>query len=469
MANAALVLAAGKGTRMHSDKPKVLQYILSEPLLTHVLRALRPIFHNNIWTVIGHQAEMVRKKLADDNLNFIMQAEQKGTGHALMQALPTLIAEQCEYVLVVNGDAPLLQTEMIQSFINSAHKIQDVYEKTNIGQDLVFATMYVPEDNAYGRVVRNQGKIGQDIQAIVERKDYDEIIHGKPTGEVNVGLYLLYVPMLAKLLPLLSNDNQSGEYYLTDLVKLAREHSYGVHAILYEDKKILKQLLGVNTPRELVQAEEILRKDLVERAIDSGVIIHSLDSVILGAEVKLSPGAEIFGPCEIYGKSSVAKGAIINSHCVLRDVHVDEGTEVFSFCYLQESDIGKNSLIGPFARLRPGNHIKEKVKIGNFVELKKSTLSKGAKASHLSYIGDTQVGEAANIGAGTIVCNYDGKNKFPTQIGAKAFIGSNAALVAPVNVGESAVVGAGSVITKDVPDEFLAVARGKQKNLLRKK
>ncbi len=265
---------------------------------------------------------------------------------------------------------------------------------------------------------------------------------------------------------MLSSNNKSAEYYLTDIIHLGIEHGYDVHGVECGEDA---QLLGVNSPAELIRAEEILRKSLVENFLESGVIIHNPQMVSIGAEVQIMAGAEIFGPCEIYGNSSIAKGAVIKSHCVLDNAIIAEEAEILSFSHIQDAYVGKNVSVGPYARLRPGAKLEEKCKVGNFVEIKKSTVRKGAKVSHLSYVGDADVGEDANIGAGTITCNYDGKNKFKTEIGANAFIGSNTALVAPVRIGDNALVGAGSVITKDVPSSNLAIGRARQNNMPKRK
>ncbi len=473
MANAALILAAGKGTRMNSDKPKVLQNLLAEPMLAHVLRALRPLFNENIWTVIGHKAEEIRAAFAHEKLSFILQAEQKGTGHALLQAMPTLVEKNISYVLVVNGDTPLLSTEVVEYFMRVA---QDPIHKNEIAStEVAFASIFVPQANSYGRVVRLGevgGEVGEasgDVLAIVEAKDYDEEMYGFPTGEVNAGLYMLYVPTLVKLIPMITNKNKSNEFYITDLVKLAVKHGHSVRGVLCgRTAEEGTSLMGVNNPVELIEAEMLMIQRHVAQARERGVHIHMPEQVVLGAEVHVEAGAEIFGPCEIYGKSTVAKGAVVESHCVLRDAIIEEGAQVHNFSHIQQARVGKNTSVGPFARLRPGAVMEENSKVGNFVEMKKATLGPGAKVNHLSYVGDANVGAGANIGAGTITCNYDGKNKFTTEIGEKAFIGSNTALVAPVKVGAGALVGAGSVITKDVPEGQLGISRSQQKILPRK-
>lgn len=448
--HAALILAAGKGTRMHSRKPKVLQSLLGEPMLRYVVNSLRPLFAEHILTVIGHQADMVRAAFADKPMHFVMQEEQLGTGHALMQALPALLAlekDGCSHVLVINGDTPLITTALLEGFLNEAQ-----------GADVAFATIVLPSPGGYGRVVRHNGRVA----AIVEAKDYDAALYGPEPREVNAGLYYLSIATVRTLLPRLTCANKSGEYYITDLVGLAVEERCAVRGVECGDDP---NLFGVNAPLELSRSEALLRMLLVQQKLEAGVIIHAPELVRVGPLTEVEPGAELFGPCEIYGRSRIARGAVVQSHCVLRDALVAEGAVIRNFSHVEQATVGPDATVGPYGRLRPGAVLEEGAHVGNFVEMKKATLGKGAKANHLTYLGDTDVGAGANIGAGTITCNYDGKNKFRTKIGAGAFIGSNTALVAPVRVGDNALVGAGSVITKDVPDDQMGIARARQNNL----
>lgn len=432
---------------MHSRKPKVLQSLLGEPMLRYVVNSLRPLFGEHIWTVIGHQADMVRAAFADEPMRFVLQEEQLGTGHALMQALPALEATGCSHVLVINGDTPLITTALLEGFLAEA---QDA--------DVAFATIVLPNPGGYGRVVRHNGRVA----AIVEAKDYDETLYGPEPREVNAGLYYLRISTARELLPRLNCANKSGEYYITDLVGLAVAERCAVRGVECGDDP---NLFGVNSPLELSRSEALLRMLLVQQKLESGVMIHAPELVRVSPLAEVAPGAELFGPCEIYGRSRIAKGAVVQSHCVLRDAVVAEGAVIRNFSHLEQAVVGPDATVGPYGRLRPGAVLEESAHVGNFVEMKKATLGKGAKANHLTYLGDADVGAGANIGAGTITCNYDGKNKFRTHIGAGAFIGSNTALVAPVSVGDCALVGAGSVITKDVPAEQMGIARAKQSNL----
>ena len=449
MKNAALVLAAGKGTRMHSDRPKVLQTVLGEPMVAHVLHALKPHFGEDIWLVIGHGADMVRKAVPDGR--FVMQEEQLGTGHALACALPALKEAGVERLLVINGDTPLVTEDVIGKFLEQAEKV-----------DLAFASISLPDPGAYGRVVRDEGK----LVGIIEAKDYDIAKWGPCSGEVNAGVYVVSLALAEKLLPRVSNSNKSGEYYITDLVGLALEEGASVAGIVCGNTPAL---LGVNSPLELSQAEEILKKQINDRLLASGVILHAKESIYVSPLAEVEPGAELCGPCQVTGCSRILSDARILANCVVKDTVVEGGAEIRSFSHLEQAVVHKGALVGPYARLRPGAELGVNSHVGNFVELKKTVLGEGAKANHLSYLGDAEIGARTNIGAGTITCNYDGKNKFKTVIGEDAFIGSNTAMVAPVKVGSKALVGAGSTITHDVSDNELAIARARQKNLGRRR
>jgi len=452
----ALILAAGKGSRMFGAKPKVLQNILGEPMLYYVYQALYPIFTHKIWAVVGYEAQMVYKAFENSSLKFVEQEQQLGTAHALMQALPALQEAKCKHILVVNGDTPLLSSHIVEDFLEKAQ-----------GTELSFATLRLAEPLAYGRVIRKDGQNGQkgQIEAIVEAKDYDIQKHGVESNEVNAGLYYFELKLLEDLLPKIDTLNKSEEYYLTDLVSLAVQKNYVVKGIECGQSS---DLLGVNTPIELAHAESILCKQIIEKHMQAGVIMHMPHTICIGAQVKIEPGVEIYGPCEIYGNSHIKSGVIISSHCVLYDSMVGENTQIHSFSHINKATIAENCSIGPYARLRPLAILEKNVKVGNFVEVKKSNLGSGAKVSHLSYIGDAQIGSGVNIGAGTITCNYDGKNKFVTEIGDNSFIGSNTALVAPVSIGKNVLVGAGSVITKNIADNEMSIGRARQVNMLKK-
>lgn len=443
----ALVLAAGKGTRMNSAKPKVLQEVLGEPILAYVYDALEPIFADKIWTIVGHQSELVAKAFPEQNERFLLQEQQLGTGHALQVAWPHLVRAGLTHVLVVSGDIPLINTELLDTFITEM-------ERTNA--PLGFISMFLPESGSYGMVLRDNNSVID----IVEAKDYSPAKHGKDTGEINTGVYLLNIAELAPLLPLLSNQNKSGEFYITELISLAVESGLEVTGAQTGDKN----LLGVNTPAELIAAEETLRREIVHNWLKRGAPLHFADMLVIGPKVNLDLSAHIYGPCHLLGNTTVEAGAVVENNCFIKDSIIGPGACVRAFSHLERAVLGLNAIAGPYARLRPGARMEEGAKIGNFVEMKKAVLKQGAKVNHLSYIGDAEVGAGANVGAGTITCNYDGVNKYRTEIGDGAFIGSNSALVAPVKIGNNALVAAGSVITKDVPDGSMAFGRAHQKN-----
>ncbi len=449
MKTAALVLAAGKGTRMHSERPKVLQTVLGEPMVVHVMNALAPHFGENIWLVVGHGADEVRKTVS--GARFIMQDQQLGTGHALSCALPALKEAGVERLLVINGDAPLVTAEIVGQFLEQSAQA-----------DLAFASISLADPASYGRVVRQEGK----LVGIIEAKDYDLAQWGPCSGEVNAGVYVFSLALAEALLPRVSNSNKSGEYYITDLVGLALEEGANVQGIVCGNTPTL---LGVNSPLELAQAEEKMQELINARLLKSGVILHARGSVYVSPMAEIEPGAELCGPCTVTGKSRICADARVCANCVIRDSVVESGAEIRSFSHLEQAVVHGGALVGPYARLRPGAELGKNAHVGNFVELKKTKLGEGAKANHLSYLGDSEIGARTNIGAGTITCNYDGKNKFRTVIGEDAFIGSNTAIVAPAAIGSGSLVGAGSVITHDVPDGELAIGRARQKNLGRRR
>lgn len=445
----ACILAAGKGTRMHSNRPKVLQELLQEPMLHYLYASLDPVFPDSVFSVIGFEAGQVQDAFPErEAASFILQAEQLGTGHALQCALPTLQERNLEYVLLVNGDTPLFTARHAKDFV------QGCLDKK---LDLGFLTLTLEDPGSFGRVLRRDNR----AVGIIEAKDYDVALHGPEPKEINSGIYFFRLESIAPLLGRLQNENKSGEYYVTDLVALAVDAGLEVEGISGGSDP---QLLGVNSPAELVEAEDFLRKQINASLLQQGVLIRQAESVRISMFAEIAPGVQITGPCEIYGRSVVDSGVVIESHCVIRSSEVQQGAHIKSFCHLEQAVVGPRCQVGPYARLRPAAVMEEDARAGNFVEIKKSVLGKGAKASHLTYLGDAEVGEGCNIGAGTITCNYDGQNKHRTVIGKGAFIGSNSALVAPVVVGDNALVAAGSVITEEVPPRAVAFGRSRQVN-----
>ena len=451
----ALILAAGKGTRMLSPRPKVLQTLLGESMLALVTAALHALPDTGrILTLTGNGADLVDAEAARTAARLgreafcVRQERQLGTGHALMTAMPHLEGEG--HVLVVNGDTPLVTAAVLERFLKEA-----------LGADVAFLSVKLDDPASYGRVVRREGR----VQAIVEARDFDPALYGpkEEAREVNTGIYLFSLPAVRRLLPSLSCGNAGGEYYITDLVSLGLQAGMDVRGVCAELAGCdAASLLGVNTPAELAAAEEILAARRAEELLAAGVLLHSPKLARISPFSTVEGGAEIFGPCEIYGDCRIEKGALIRSHGVLRDARIEGGVEVKEFCHIEGAEVKRGAVIGPWARLRPQTLVEEGAHVGNFVELKKTRLGKGSKANHLTYLGDTEVGGGVNFGAGTITCNYDGVNKHRTLIGEGCFIGSNTSLVAPVNIGDHALVGAGSVIVEDVPAGKLALGRGRQ-------
>lgn len=448
-----VILAAGKGTRMHSDLPKVLQMVLGKTLLGYVLDALNHVSPERIWPVIGFRSGDVEGAFPQWREQFVLQPEQLGTGHALMCAWDRIVAQKVTHVCVVNGDTPHVPVQAVCELAEAC---------VAGGAAMGMLTLVLDDPVGYGRVIR--AKDGR-VQGVVEEKDFNAADHGGEVHEVNSGVYVFDVRRCAPLLGLMDRNNAQREYYLTQMVSLCSAHDLGVVGVPFAGSDLLR---GINSPRELTNFEESLRHKIVSDLLDAGVILRNRDSVVIGPDVKVDPGAQIVGPCEIYGQSRIERGAVIESHCWIRDSILGP-CQVKSFSHIEGSHIRSGASVGPYARLRPGSDIGEDARVGNFVEVKKTVLRQGAKAGHLSYLGDSDIGPGVNIGAGTITCNYDGVRKHRTLIQENAFIGSNTALVAPVTVGAGALVAAGSVVTKNVPDGALCVARSRQTNLDRKK
>lgn len=446
---AALVLAAGKGTRMHSPLPKVLHQLLDKPMLWYILETLDRIFASRQILVAGHGYEQVKQSMVSRKLELVYQSQQLGTGHALQEAWPAVKESGLEWLLVINGDTPLVSAEHLCTLLEHL-KNQDA--------DMGFITLSMPDPGSYGRVLRQAG--GEPL-AIIEAKDFDPATHGHDVYEVNSGIYAFKTLSLQRILFQLDADNAQKEFYITQLVSLAAREGMRVTAVNAGD---CPELLGINTPGELLRQEERIRAAIVDKHIEKGVYIRTKDSVRIGAGVQIGPGAEVTGPAEIYGRTRLASGCRIASNCYIQDSFIGEA-HVFSFSHIEKSVIGDKTKIGPFARLRPGAEVHEKAAVGNFVEIKNSSVGSGSKINHLSYIGDTWIGRSANVGAGTITCNYDGREKHRTTIGDGVFVGSNTALVAPVCLHKNSMVGAGSTITRDVSEGSLSIARARQKNL----
>ena len=443
-----VILAAGQGKRMRSSLPKVLQPLAGTPMLGHVLASVKKLESvSRTVVVVGCGAETVKSAFAqEEGLRFVLQEPQMGTGHALQCALPELDPE-AEYTLVLLGDVPLVQPETIERLLTAA------------GDGMAILTTVLRNPTGYGRILRQKGR----IVAIVEQKDATE--GQKQIREVNTGIMLLPTARLQGWLSELKTSNAQGEYYLTDVIGLAVRD--GVRINSARPRRSF-EVEGVNSKTQLARLEGIWQDHLAEQLTESGVTV--LDPSRLDIRGKLQCGIDVVIDvgCVFEGEVKLGDNVYVGPYCVIRNAEIAAGTRIEAFTHIDSAKIGSDAKIGPYSRLRPGAELSAKVHIGNFVEIKKSEIGEGSKVNHLSYIGDTTMGSGVNIGAGTITCNYDGKHKFKTTIGEGAFIGSNTALVAPVRVGDGALIGAGSVITKDVPDGEMGIARGRQKNLPRK-
>lgn len=424
---------------MKSVKPKVLQTLAGKPLLRHVLDTCQDLNADNTILIYGYNGQMVQDEISDDGLIWAEQAEQLGTGHAVQMALPHLPKDGKS--LILYGDVPLTKLNTLQNLIN---------ENTH---GISMLTMSVDNPFGLGRIVRENDK----VVAIVEQKDATDA--QKQITEINSGIYCVDNALLHKYLPNLDNNNAQGEYYLTDIIKMAVADGVEIATI---SPTFEFEIEGVNDRIQLANLERTYQNHLIYQLQLNGVQFADPSRVDIRGELVCGTDVFIDINTVFVGKVVLENGVQIDAGNVITDCTIGQGSHIKPNCVLSESTIGQNVAIGPFAHIRPKSAIGDDVKIGNFVETKKSTLGTGAKVSHLSYIGDAIVGRDVNVGAGVITCNYDGVNKFTTTIGDNAFVGSNSSLVAPVVIGKNATIGAGSVITKDTPDDKLTLARGRQ-------
>ncbi len=439
-----VILAAGKGTRMYSETPKVLHELAGKSLIEHVIGTARELAPDSITVVVGHQAERIQSALAHEQLNFALQEEQKGTAHAVEQALPYL--EDDAVVLVLYGDVPLTEKNSLDKLLAKA--------STN---SMSVLTCVVKNPTGLGRIIRDGAG---NIEAIVEEKDSDE--YQKNITEINTGIMAFPAKKLKQWIPRIGNNNKQNEYYLTDIVPLALEENGQVATVSCESEN---EACGVNTMLQLSELERAYQKLQAEALMLKGVCLADPSRLDIRGQVDIASDVQIDVNVILEGTVKIEKNVRISANCILKDCVIKAGTEIFPNTLIEESEIGSNCKVGPFARIRPGTQMSNNVKIGNFVETKKSMIGEGSKVNHLSYIGDSELGENINIGAGTITCNYDGVNKFKTIIEDDVFIGSNTALVAPVKINKGATVAAGSTITKDVESGQLALSRTKQTNI----
>lgn len=441
-----IVLAAGKGTRMKSELPKVLHRVNGQSMISKILNVLKNSGVEENILILGHKKELVLETLKETEtlVDYVVQEEQLGTGHAVMSAEEKLKKHK-GLVLITCGDTPLLTENTIKELVEK-HKAE--------GSAATIMTAVYENPFGYGRIVKER----ELVKAIVEEKEANE--ETKAIKEVNAGVYCFDNEKLFNALQNIDNNNEKGEYYLTDVIKILVEAEEKVEAYTVKDND---EILGVNSKLQLSQADKILRMRKNMELMNEGVIMIDPETVYIEERVKVGKDTVIYPNVIIEGDTVIGEECKIFQNCRIEDSKIGNGVRIEA-SVIEESIVEDRVTIGPFAHLRPKAHLKETVHVGNFVEVKKATLEKGVKAGHLTYIGDAEVGENTNFGAGTITCNYDGKNKHKTIIGKDVFIGSDTKFVAPVQVGDDAIIGAGSVITKNIPDRALGVARARQEN-----
>jgi bifunctional UDP-N-acetylglucosamine pyrophosphorylase/glucosamine-1-phosphate N-acetyltransferase len=441
-----IILAAGKGTRMKSSLPKVLHKIAHKPMVEHIIDNVYALGCDNINLVYGHGGDLLKTELAHHRVNWCLQAQQLGTGHAVMQALDNI--HDNDDVLIVVGDAPLISTLTLSTLV-AAKK----------DADLALLTVNLDDPTGMGRIVRDANN-NNNITAIVEHKDATE--EQRLIQEINTGMMIMAGDDLKRWLSNLSSDNAQNEYYLTDVIEMAAKEGKRISAA---QPQWHREVEGVNNRMQLASLERAYQLREAEELMMHGVSFA--DPSRIDIRGKLTVGEDVFIDINAIfeGEVSIGNNVRIGANCILIDCQVGDNTIIEAYSLLENAAVAKDCSVGPYARLRPGADLHQGAKVGNFVEIKKAIIGKGSKVSHLSYIGDAQIGENANIGAGTITCNYDGVNKSMTQIGDGAFIGSNSSLVAPVTIGAGATVGAGSTISKTVENDQLAIARSKQRNI----
>jgi len=462
-----IVMAAGLGKRMRSTQAKVLHHVAGRPMVLYAVDVALQVAGHRIAVVVGHQADRVRQVIEEgiadkpggEAVSIVEQAEQLGTGHAVMQSRPVFFvgkeALPTDY-LILNGDTPLLKEQ-------TARELLQVHQSQ--GASVTILTARLDDPSGYGRVIRREsspkadGVISCEVLKIVEDRDAAEA--ERATNEINVGTYVVSGGFLFDALDKLEPNNAQGEYYLTDIVRMAVAQGRRVAAVTLKDPD---EGLGINTRQQLATAEHVIRQQIRERWLEAGVTMRDPDSVWIDAEVAIGRDTVLYPHVSLEGKTIIGEGTTIYSGVRVSDSVIGNNVEILDHCVLRESQVDDEAHLGPFAHLRPGAILRRKAKIGNFVEMKKAELGEGSKANHLTYLGDARIGKGVNIGAGTITVNYDGVKKHQTVIGDHASVGSDTQIIAPITIGEGAIIAAGSTVTQDVPPDSLAIARVGQVN-----
>ncbi|ASI89428.1 bifunctional UDP-N-acetylglucosamine diphosphorylase/glucosamine-1-phosphate N-acetyltransferase GlmU [Vibrio mediterranei] len=439
----AVVLAAGKGTRMYSNKPKVLHTLAGKPMVKHVIDTCESLGSQNIHLVYGHGGEMMQSALQQEKVNWVLQADQLGTGHAVDQASPHFADD--EKVLVLYGDVPLISEETIENLLDA--------QPTG---GIALLTVVLDNPMGYGRIVRKNGP----VVAIVEQKDATE--EQKLIKEINTGVMVATGGDLKRWLSGLSNDNAQGEYYLTDVIAAAHNEGRAVEAV-HPANPI--EVEGVNDRAQLARLERAFQSMQAQKLLEQGVMLRDPARFDLRGQLQCGMDVEIDTNVIIEGSVTLGDNVVIGAGCVLKDCEIDDNTLVRPYSVIEGATVGEECTVGPFTRLRPGADLRNDSHVGNFVEVKNARLGEGSKANHLTYLGDADIGQRTNVGAGVITCNYDGANKFKTVIGNDVFVGSDSQLIAPVTIADGATIGAGTTLTKDVAEGELVITRAKERKI----
>lgn len=435
-----VILAAGKGTRMYSDLPKVLHLLAGKPMVQHVIDTAKSIGASDIHLVYGHGGDLLKEKLGEQNLNWVLQAEQLGTGHAMQQAAPNF--QDDEDIVMLYGDVPLIAKETLDRLI-------EVKPEGGIG----LLTVMLDNPTGYGRIIRENN----EVVGIIEQKDASE--EQRKIQEINTGIMVASGKDFKRWLAQLNNDNAQGEYYITDVIALAHKEGNKV-ATVHPSR--LSEMEGVNNRLQLAALERVYQKEQAEKLLLAGVML--IDPERFDIRGTLTHGRDVIIDTNVIIEGNVTLGnnVQIQSGCILKNCVIGDNSIISPYTVIENSELSAECTVGPFARLRPGAKLAAKAHVGNFVEMKNASLGLGSKAGHLSYLGDAQIGDNVNIGAGTITCNYDGANKHKTIIGDDVFVGSDTQLIAPVSVAKGATIGAGTTVTRDINEDELVVSRVKQ-------
>ncbi|TDX16016.1 UDP-N-acetylglucosamine pyrophosphorylase /glucosamine-1-phosphate N-acetyltransferase [Buttiauxella sp. BIGb0552] len=438
-----VILAAGKGTRMYSDLPKVLHTLAGKPMVQHVIDAANNLGAQRVHLVYGHGGDLLKNKLSDSSLNWVLQSEQLGTGHAMQQAVPFFADD--EDILMLYGDVPLISVESLQ-------RLRDAKPQGGIG----LLTVKLDDPTGYGRIARENGK----VVGIVEHKDATD--EQRKIDEINTGILVANGADLKRWLAKLDNNNAQGEFYITDIIALAHHEGRAITAV-HPDR--LSEVEGVNNRLQLSRLERVYQSEQADKLLLAGVMLRDPARFDLRGELTHGRDVEIDTNVIIEGSVTLGHRVKIGTGCVIKNSVIGDDCEISPYTVVEDSTLAAACSIGPFARLRPGAELAEGAHVGNFVEMKKARLGKGSKAGHLSYLGDAEIGDNVNIGAGTITCNYDGANKFKTIIGDDVFVGSDSQLVAPVTIARGATIGAGTTVTRNVGEDELVISRVKQTHI----